>query len=116
MLYKYVFTTRKTLTFQSRHSHTSVPPIFPPLSEARSSQEVLADLAAAEAAVARAPELSADAETLQQVTRLLGDGLRRAVTRALQEGISSETRALIAERVNAEVPAFSFVTDLRFKF
>jgi hypothetical protein len=48
MLYKYAFTTRNTLTFQTRHSYTALPPIFPPLSEARSSQQVAADLAAAE--------------------------------------------------------------------
>lgn len=68
MLYKYAFTTRKTLTFQSRHSYTAIPPIFPPLSEARSSQQVAADLAAAEAAVQRAPELSETADALQQVS------------------------------------------------
>ncbi len=48
MLYKYAFTTRNTLSFQARHSYTALPPIFPPLSEARSSQQVAADLAAAE--------------------------------------------------------------------
>jgi hypothetical protein len=41
MLYKYAFTTRQTLSFQSLHSYTLIPPIFPPLSEARSSQQVL---------------------------------------------------------------------------
>ncbi len=97
MLYKYAFTTRKTLTFQSRHSYTSLPPIFPPLSEARSSQELAADLAAAEAAVARAPDLSADAEPLQQ------------------EGISQETKALIALRVNAEVAAIRAQLEEAFK-
>jgi hypothetical protein len=69
MLYKYAFTTRQTLTFQSRHSYTCIPPIFPPLSGARSTQELAADMAAAEAAVARAPELSAEAEELQQVAK-----------------------------------------------
>ena len=48
MLYKYAFTTRNTLSFQALHSYTALPPIFPPLSEARSSQQVAADLAAAE--------------------------------------------------------------------
>ncbi len=85
MLYKYVFATRQTLSFHSLHSYTLIPPIFPPLAEARSSQQVplttqpkqyhkpvlthqqvADDMAAAEAAVQRAPELSEDAEALQQ--------------------------------------------------
>lgn len=97
MLYKYAFTTRKTLTFQSRHSYTAIPPIFPPLSEARSSQQVAADLAAAEAAVQRAPELSETADALQQ------------------EGLSQEAKALIAQRVNAEVAAIRAQLEEAFK-
>jgi hypothetical protein len=97
MLYKYAFTTRKTLTFQTRSSYTLLPPIFPPLSLARSSQELAADLAAAEAAVARAPDLSAEAEALQQ------------------EGISQDVKTLIADRVNAEVAAIRAQLEEAFK-
>jgi DNA repair photolyase len=97
MLYKYAFTTRKTLSFQTLHSYTCVPPIFPPLSDARSSQELAADIAAAQAAVVRAPDLTAEAPALQE------------------EGLSHETKELIAQRVNAEVAAIRAQLEEAFK-